>query len=326
MSKRRKGKTPSGGKDRAAAWLRAMNQPPDDEQDEPARPSPPAEETHHLPSGSSGGEPPHPVKRLADAMSCVCQAALAFRDNATVLRTSHGAHIDVGEEAYDRYDRARDALRQAVAAALAAVSPAEHYAKLAADQRTEKHLDGLRTLLRRFRANVNAHAESFAQGPDFQAMLEAIFERQLSLRDILDEAGGVADAAQEAAEAGSADEGGGPATAPAAADGEGLVASVKDRFTFAPGQAMFDGKDLGLPAGLAVDVLKKLVESFGVAVPYKELNRQSTANEADEVLRAAKSQISAALKKHKAPCEVAAKKGSGYVLQAIRPTHKRATK
>lgn len=43
-------------------------------------------------------------------------------------------------------------------------------------------------------------------------------------------------------------------------------------FAFSPGQVLFDGKDIGVKTGLAQDVLKKLVEHFGLVVKFKELD------------------------------------------------------
>jgi len=49
---------------------------------------------------------------------------------------------------------------------------------------------------------------------------------------------------------------------------EGQTPEDKSGFEFKPGLALYNGKDLGLPTGLAIDVLRRLVESWGEVVPY----------------------------------------------------------
>jgi hypothetical protein len=96
---------------------------------------------------------------------------------------------------------------------------------------------------------------------------------------------------------------------------------VKDRFTFSPGQVCFDNKDLHLPTGLAIDVLRKLVESFGKTVGYRDLDDNSEAKNASEQLRDAKRKIKKALKANKTPCKIETKKGEGYIISP-QMTHK----
>lgn len=96
---------------------------------------------------------------------------------------------------------------------------------------------------------------------------------------------------------------------------------VKDRFTFSPGQVRFDNKDLHLPTGLAIDVLRKLVENFGETVGYRDLDDNSEAKNASEQLRDAKRKIKKALKANKTPCKIETKKGEGYIISP-QTTHK----
>lgn len=87
-----------------------------------------------------------------------------------------------------------------------------------------------------------------------------------------------------------------------------------NHFTFHPGQALFKGDDLNLPTGIAIDVLKKLVENFGAVVVYEELDMNSSVGQAEEQLRSAKSKIVNCLKTKKVPCEIKTKQREGYVI------------
>jgi hypothetical protein len=49
---------------------------------------------------------------------------------------------------------------------------------------------------------------------------------------------------------------------------------IKDLFKFAPGQILFDNKDLNLPTGETVEICKKLIENFGHTVPYPTFNKK----------------------------------------------------
>jgi len=95
---------------------------------------------------------------------------------------------------------------------------------------------------------------------------------------------------------------------------EGTKPSIKDRFAFNPGQALFDGKDLGLSAGLPVETLKNLVSQFGNTVAYKVLQDDSTDKAASEQLRTAASQIRKVLKTHHVPCRIESKTRNGYCI------------
>jgi len=100
--------------------------------------------------------------------------------------------------------------------------------------------------------------------------------------------------------------------------------NIKERFTINSGQALFDGKDLHIPTGLACDVLKKLVIQFGVVVKYKELDDNSLDKEASEQLRKVKSVIVKSFEVNKVPCAIESKTRHGYVI--IKKTSKKTTK
>jgi hypothetical protein len=86
-------------------------------------------------------------------------------------------------------------------------------------------------------------------------------------------------------------------------------------FTFKPGQALYKGKDLELPAGFTIDVCRLLVKSMGEVVAYKVLDDGlSTNKEASEILRRAKSKIDASFDKQKVPYLIVTKRCEGYCL------------
>jgi hypothetical protein len=103
--------------------------------------------------------------------------------------------------------------------------------------------------------------------------------------------------------------------------------NIKDRFSFAPGQVCFDGKDLGLPTGLAIDVLEKLFEKFGTSVSYRELGSETSAG-ADDKLRRAVKAIRDSLNAGGVPCQIETKYREGYRISEVstgKRRHKRAT-
>ncbi len=91
---------------------------------------------------------------------------------------------------------------------------------------------------------------------------------------------------------------------------------LKQRFAFSPGQVLFDGKDIGVKTGLAQDVLKKLVEHFGLVVKFKELDEsvETSDKEASVQLRDAISHLNKRLKD--LPIEIENRRGSGYFMSA----------
>jgi hypothetical protein len=87
-------------------------------------------------------------------------------------------------------------------------------------------------------------------------------------------------------------------------------------FTFEPGQALFEHRDLGLPSGLPVDVLERLADACPKAVKHNDLdNSEEHGNEAGEKLRGAISSIRQALRRQKIPYTIMTKRGEGYALQ-----------
>jgi len=93
---------------------------------------------------------------------------------------------------------------------------------------------------------------------------------------------------------------------------------IKKRFSFNKAQAFFDKKDLGLPTGAEVNpatILKKLVETFGEVVPYKDLDENS-GDTASDFLRGKIRVIRRAFEKHKVPCQIIMKRWAGYILNS----------
>jgi hypothetical protein len=95
----------------------------------------------------------------------------------------------------------------------------------------------------------------------------------------------------------------------------GLEDDIKKRFTFNEAQAFFNDKDLGLPAGECVSILKKLVDSFGKVVGHKYFDQNSNPSNASDILKGYIGTIKKALTLHKIPCRIESKRGVGYVLQ-----------
>gem|GEM_PF-5521292 len=90
--------------------------------------------------------------------------------------------------------------------------------------------------------------------------------------------------------------------------------SLKDRFVFNAGQVLFDKKDLGLPSGEPVTILKKLVGSLGDVVPYAELDPHYSSA-VPGTLPKAVVKIRKSLRAHDIPCEIKAKRGEGYLIR-----------
>ncbi len=89
---------------------------------------------------------------------------------------------------------------------------------------------------------------------------------------------------------------------------------LPERFTFAPGQAMFDGRDLGMGTGAALDVLRELVENFGKVVAFKQLDENSSKYEASEKLRTAIGRIRKKLKTQTIPAKIDNRMREGYII------------
>ncbi len=90
---------------------------------------------------------------------------------------------------------------------------------------------------------------------------------------------------------------------------------IKKRFTFNEAQAFVDGKDLGLPAGDTVSILKKLVDSVGKVVGHKHLDQNSNPSNASDILKGRIRTIRKAMKHQRIPYRIETKRGVGYVLQ-----------
>ncbi|MHC4573356.1 MAG: hypothetical protein ACYS76_04380 [Planctomycetota bacterium] len=89
--------------------------------------------------------------------------------------------------------------------------------------------------------------------------------------------------------------------------------TIKERFSFAPGQVFYNGQDLQLPAGDVCDAMKKLVDKLELVVPYKDLDATSV-NQASDRLRGIIKKINDQLKAHEVRCSVVAKRTEGYSL------------
>lgn len=105
-------------------------------------------------------------------------------------------------------------------------------------------------------------------------------------------------------------------------NGTETKAIIKNRFTFNPGQVLFDQEDLGLPSGEPIEMLQKLVERFGVVVPYVDFDRHYTSGTPGTVHKS-KREIVKVLEKNKVPCKVISKTGAGYLIQGCKSAIKR---
>jgi hypothetical protein len=104
--------------------------------------------------------------------------------------------------------------------------------------------------------------------------------------------------------------------------GEDKAGDIKKLFRFNKAQAFYDEKDLKLSTGAEVnpvEILRKLIKSFGKVVTYKDLDENSS-NTASDFLRGKIRVIRRALEKHKVPCKIEPKRWTGYVLSSSR-TH-----
>jgi hypothetical protein len=95
---------------------------------------------------------------------------------------------------------------------------------------------------------------------------------------------------------------------------------VKDKFSFPLGQVLYEGKDLKIPTGEALDVLKKLVDKFDSVVPYQDLE-PSSVNSATDVLRGIVQKINQQFILHEIPCFISSKRTFGYILSAPKIPH-----
>jgi hypothetical protein len=92
-------------------------------------------------------------------------------------------------------------------------------------------------------------------------------------------------------------------------------ADLKQHFSFPPGQVLFDRQPVKVGAGLALKVLRQLVDTYPNSVAHKELYKSPRAEkEAHSALRKAVSRINTALASIDAPYKVRNLKGHAYVL------------
>jgi hypothetical protein len=96
-----------------------------------------------------------------------------------------------------------------------------------------------------------------------------------------------------------------------------VAKNVKDRFSFTAGQVFYEDQDLQLPGGDTIDIMKKLVESFGFVVSYQDLDAASV-NHASDRLRGIVKRINTKLKEQDIPCLVSARRAAGYCLSVTK--------
>jgi len=90
---------------------------------------------------------------------------------------------------------------------------------------------------------------------------------------------------------------------------------IAKRFTFRPGQVLFDGCDLNVGTGAALNIIKALVDEFGHAVPFQILDGNSPQKEASEKIRTAIGRIRRIIKSAKIPAVIENRKGEGYLMR-----------
>ncbi len=89
---------------------------------------------------------------------------------------------------------------------------------------------------------------------------------------------------------------------------------IKERFTFRPGQVLFDVRDLNVGTGAVIDIAKALVENFGHVVPFKKLDKNSLDKEASEKIRTAIRRFRKTIKSAKIPVVIKNRKNEGYLI------------
>jgi len=90
---------------------------------------------------------------------------------------------------------------------------------------------------------------------------------------------------------------------------------IAKSFTFRPGQVLFDGHDLNVGTGAALDITKALIEDFGQVVPFKKLDGNSLEKQASEKIRTAIGRIRKAVESAEIPVVVDNRKGEGYLMR-----------
>ncbi len=85
-------------------------------------------------------------------------------------------------------------------------------------------------------------------------------------------------------------------------------------FTFGPGQVLFDGRDLNVGTGAALDIAKALIENFGHVVPFQKLDENSPKREASEKIRTAIRRLRKTIKSAGIPVVIENRKAEGYLM------------
>ncbi len=89
---------------------------------------------------------------------------------------------------------------------------------------------------------------------------------------------------------------------------------IDKRFIFGPGQVSFDGRDLNVGTGAALDIAKALIENFGHVVPFQKLDENSPKREASEKIRTAIRRLRKTIKSAGIPVVIENRKAEGYLM------------
>jgi len=89
---------------------------------------------------------------------------------------------------------------------------------------------------------------------------------------------------------------------------------VAKRFTLRQGQVLFDGRDLNIGTGAALDIAKALIENFGRVVPFQEFDENSPEREASEKIRTAIRRLRKTTKSAGIPVVIENRKAEGYLM------------
>lgn len=89
---------------------------------------------------------------------------------------------------------------------------------------------------------------------------------------------------------------------------------IDKSFTFGQGQVLFDGRDLNVGTGAALDIAKALIENFGHVVPFQKLDENSPKTEASEKIRTAIRRLRKTIKSAGIPIVIENRKAEGYLM------------
>ncbi len=92
---------------------------------------------------------------------------------------------------------------------------------------------------------------------------------------------------------------------------------INKRFTFRPGQVLFNGKELNIRGEITLEIMKTLVKKFDNVIPFQELDENSKNIEASEKIRAAICRINKKLKSSNIPMVVENRYGVGYKMCSL---------